>query len=229
MRYTAALLLCVLGAPGAVSASTGVATNVQRPALKVDARGNAEVSWTAGGVRRTLLIPPQGRVLPGGKISGRDVSRAASSPQLPFLKVLRRTPDGRFWALQEWPQQAGGPRELRFSRWRGAATTITLVAEPDGQHLAGVATFQGRPVTGTSPTPAGRRVRHYAYVDCFACAGAGGWKRLLGVATRSDGSFRLFLRPEWQTKRYRVAIAGPNRGTTYAPDALAVTTLVLPQ
>lgn len=197
--------------------------------MRVDARGYAEVSWTTRGSRRTLLIPPRGGVLPGGRISGRDVSRPATSPSLPFRKVLRRTADGRLWALQEWQPQPGGPSELRFSRWRGKPTSVTLEAEPDGQHLNGTATFQGRPVTGASPTPAGRRVRHYAYVDCFACAGSTSWKRLLGIAPRTDGSFRLFLRPEWQTKRYRVTIAGPNAGTTYAPDAVAITTLVLPQ
>jgi hypothetical protein len=195
-----------------------VGYDAQRPALRVDAGGNAEVSWSSGGARRYLLVPPRGRVLPGARLPGRDVSRAASAPRLPFRKVLRRTPDGRLWALQTWRARPGGPVELHFARWRGAATRVTLTVDADA--LEGAADFQGRPVTGFSPTPEGKRLRHYAFLECLGC-GAAGWKRLTGVATRGDGSFRVLLRPAWRGTRYRAIVAGPNRGATFAPVASA--------
>jgi hypothetical protein len=199
---------------GAANASITVAYDAQRPGLRVDARGNAEVSWSSGGARRYLLVPPRGRVLPGARLRGRDVSRAASGPSLPFRKVLRRTADGRHWALQAWRARAGGPVELHFSRWRGQATRVTLAVS--GDTLEGAADFQGRPVTGSSPTPEGKRIRHYAFLECLGC-GARGWKRMTGVATRADGSFRVFLRPAWRGTRYRAIVTGPNRGATLAP------------
>jgi hypothetical protein len=202
-------------------ASIAVAYDAQRPALRVDARGNAEVSWFAGGGRRFLLVPPRGRVLPGARLPGRDVTRAARGPRLPFQKAYRRTPDGRLWALQAWRPRKGGPLELHFARWRGPATRVTLTV--DATALEGMADFQGQPVTGSSPTPEGRRVRHYAFVDCLGC-GAMGWKRLAGVAPRADGSFRLLLRPTWRGTRYRATVAGPNRGATLAPVANGVAT-----
>jgi hypothetical protein len=211
------LLAAATASPAA--GSIAVAYDAQRPALRVDARGNAEVSWSAGGARRYLLVPPRGRVLPGARLSGRDVSRAAAAPRLAFQRVLRRTPDGRLWALQTWRARAGGPVELHFSRWRGAPTRVTFTVTETV--LEGSADFQGRPVTGSSPTPEGKRLRHYAFVDCLGCGGTRTWKRLTAVLTRANGSFRLFLRPAWRGSRYRVTVAGPNRGTTLASVASA--------
>ena len=64
-------LLVALVAPPAALTSVTVTTNAQRPSLRIDSQGYAEVGWTAGGVRRTLLIPPRGQAYPGG----RDVVR----------------------------------------------------------------------------------------------------------------------------------------------------------
>src|SRR5215218_1878333 len=61
VRALPVALMLALAAAGTASASVTVTTNAQRPSLRVDARGYAEVSWTARGVRRTLLIPPRGR------------------------------------------------------------------------------------------------------------------------------------------------------------------------
>ena len=206
---------------GPAAASITAASNAQRPALRVDARGYAEVSWLERGERRTLLIPPAGRYLPGGRIQGPDVSRTASVPGLPFARVVRRTPDGRLWALQAWRVQANGPVELRFARWRGAPAAVE--ADVTLRRLTGTATFGGRGIYGTSPTTAGTQIRHYALVDCLRCQGATGWKRLLGVRLSGPrGSFSLLLRPAWAALRYRVTVAGPNRGWTYAPDASVV-------
>lgn len=206
------------------AASITIATNAQRPALRVDTRGYAEVSWTSGGVRRTLLVPPRGRVLPGGRISGRDVSRATSIAAIPFRRVLRRTPDGRLWALQSWRPRKGGPVELRFSRWRGAPMQVELAATPKGRTelLEGRATFAGRPVVGTSPTPEGTQILLAAALDCFACYGnARGWTRFNSVRTRAGGTFAATVPLPARAPRYRAIVPGPNRGTTYAPDGAA--------
>jgi hypothetical protein len=215
-------ILLAAATAGPAAGSLAVAYDAQRPGLRVDSQGNAEVSWTAGGARHYLLVPPRGRVLPGARLSGRDVSRAAPGPRVPFQRVLRRTPDGRRWALQTWRATAAGPVELHFSRWRGARTRVSLTVTETV--LEGSADFQGRPVTGSSPTPEGKRLRHYAFVDCLGCGGTRTWKRLTAVVTRGNGSFRLFLRPAWRGSRYRVTVAGPNRGTTLAPLASAVAT-----
>jgi hypothetical protein len=205
------------------AASITVATNVQRPALRVDARGYAEVSWTAAGRRQYLLVPPTGLFLPGGRLSRPDVSRANTAVAIPYRRVLRRTPDGRYWALQTWQVGFSKVIELRFSRWRGAPTHITLASHPSGETelLRGRATFQGRPVTGYSPTNAGKLILHSAFLDCFACGS--GWLRFTARRTSSDGSFSATVPLNRRGTRYRVSITGPNRGATLAPDAAAVT------
>ena len=214
----------VWAAADGASASITVATNAQRPALRVDAKGWAEVTWTSGGRRQSLLVPPTGRVFPGRRLAGADVSRPTTEVKLPFARVVRRTPDGRFWALQAWRVAKGGPIELRFSRWRGAPTEVDLTATPRRQTelLSGRATFQGRPVTGYSPTPAGTRILLAAALDCFTCLGSRGWVRFTQVRTRANGSFAATVPLRARAARYRVTIAGPNRGATYAPDASAV-------
>jgi hypothetical protein len=209
--------------PAAATASVTVATNVQRPALRVDSHGYAEVSWTSRGARHTFLIPPRGRGLPGGRLPGRDVSRATSAVKLPFQRVVRRTPDGRYWALQTWRLVRGGAVELRFSRWRGAPTTIELTTEPRGgtELLRGRAAFQGRAVTGYWRTLEGDPVREAAVVECFACRGRG-WTWFNSVRTQRDGTFGATV-PLWaRAKTYRATIVGPNIGATLAPDASAV-------
>jgi hypothetical protein len=157
-------------------------------------------------------------VYPGRRLTAADISRSSTAVALPFRRVLRSTPDGRLWALQTWRVQPGGPVELRFSRWRGEPTKLTTASEPrfDGELVTGRATFAGRPVPLYSPTPEGKRIRSYAYVDR---ATTSGWSRISGVATRADGSFRLFIPAGKLGVRYRTVLAGPNIGTTLAPDA----------
>jgi hypothetical protein len=216
----AAGALAVL-APATAPASITAATSWRAPALAVDARGNALVSWTQGGARRTLLIPPRGRYLPGGRLTGPDVSRPAAAVGVPFARVVRRTPDGRRWALQAWRVQKGGPVELRFARWSGAPTRVDGAVT--GGALAGRATYAGTGVFGTSPTTAGTPVRHFAFVDCDRCPGASGWARLLAVPLAGPrGTYRLELFPRRRGVRYRISVTGPNRGWAYAPDATTV-------
>ena len=224
------LLLAVaaaLATGSEAAASIWVASGARSPQLRVDARGYAEVSWRdAAGRRQTVLVPPRGRLLPGGRLSGRDVSRPIALP-LAMKVTVRRTPDGRLWGLQRWRVQPGRPEELHFSRWRGAPTVLTATAiccRGTGETLEGSAAFAGRPVFGFSPTPEGRRLRAVVYVDCFGCPlSPSGWARAIGLFPRApDGTFSLFVRAAWFGTRYRLTIAGPNRGTTLAPDARLV-------
>ena len=225
-RLAIAAAICAAAASvgaGTAAASITVATNAQRPALRVDAGGYAEVSWTERGVRRYLLVPPTGRFIPGARLPGRDVSRPTSAVTIPYKRVLRRTPDGRLWALQSWRVGFSRSVELRFSRWRGAPTQLTLTATPTGstELLEGRATFQGRPVTGFSPTNAGKPILLSAFLDCFACGGSG-WIRFTAKRTAADGTFAATVPLTRKGTRYRASITGPNRGTTLAPDASAI-------
>ncbi len=215
----------LLGLAESGRASISIAANVVRPALRIDALGNAEVSWSSGGLRRTLLVPAVGLYLPGGRLSTADVSRPATVTGLPFARVIRRGPNGTLYALQTWRVEPAGPVELHFSRWKGTRTTVTLAAEPasGSERLVGRAQFQGKPVAGYSRTNSGIRYRIFAFLDCFGCP-QGAWRRLGGVAPRADGTFRLLVKSNLRGSRYRVTIAGPNRGSTLAPDASAITT-----
>lgn len=197
-----------------------VGTNPVHPTLGIDARGTAVVSWIADGSRQAVTVPARGQLFHGGSLSG-DVSRPAGKAGLANALVVRRTPDGRTWALQAWPETPGGPIDLHLARWKGAPTKLTLAY--DGTKLTGRAEFQGKPVSGTSATLEGKQLRIYVYLDCTGCPGAGaGWKRMLGVAPKADGSFSAFVRPEWKGKRYRATVLGPNVGTTFAPDAQSI-------
>jgi hypothetical protein len=194
-----------------------VAHGGQRPALRVDARGSAEVSWTVSGARRTLLVPLRGKSLPGGRVAS-DASKSASAA-IPFRKVVRRGRDGTLYALQAWQVLPGGPVELRFSRWKGDPMDVTLTTAPkfDTEVVSGTATFAGTPASGYTVTPEGKRIRVTAYVDCL-CGGK--WKRVQGVTVKADGTFSLLIRAAFVGTRYRAVVTGPSRGTTIAPDGM---------
>ena len=154
-RRNVVLLLLAAGLLGLAEtgrASISIAENAVRPVLCVDARGNAEVSWSSGGVRRTLLVPAVGLDPPGGRISTADVSRPATIAGVPFAETIRRGPDGTFYALQSWRVEPTGPVELHFSRWKGARTTVALASDPGSGSEPRVerAQFQGSPVSGYS-------------------------------------------------------------------------------
>jgi hypothetical protein len=175
------------------------------------------VTWTAAGARSTVIVPARGQLTHGGSLPGSDVSRPATVTGLPFAAAVRRTPDGRLWALQVWRPQPGGPVELHLARWRGAPTKLTLALV--GDRLEGRATFAGRGVSGFSSTLEGKRLRIYVYLDYLA---AGAWHRIVGVRPHADGSFRALVRTDLKPARYRATLLGPNVGTTFAPDAQVV-------
>jgi hypothetical protein len=221
IRRGALLLLAGgLGAAGLAHGSIFVGADTTRARLRVDAKGNAEVTFVSAGSPDTVIVPPRGQLHHGGSLAGPDVSRRVGAPRLPLALTVRRTPDGRLWALQAWQVTPGGTVELHLARWKGAPTALTLAT--DGTRVTGTASFQGKPVTGFTFTLEGKRPRIYVYLDCFACGGKPGWTRMTPVAPKADGSFAVYLRPEWKGTRYRATVAGPNIGATLAPDAQVV-------
>jgi hypothetical protein len=172
----AATCVFALLAPSVALASTAIGTGGGPFRLRVDVRGDAEAAW-AGHV---ILIPPSGRVLPGRRLSVGDASASAVA-SIPFAKVVRRTPDGRFWALQSWSVLPGRAPEVRFARWHGAPPVVKLAVE--GDTFVGSATFHGKPVPQFSRTFEGRRLRVYVYLEAFA---AGRWRRIGGIAPRRE-------------------------------------------
>jgi len=216
------------GLGGSARASVGIEGEggvavVGRPSqivLRVDARGDALVTWRQDGSVDSVLVPPTGELSHGGSLRGPDVSRPAPLALVPDAVSVRRTPDGRLWALQELQLGAQSQLELDLSRWQGAPTKLTLSS--DGTRLRGTLSFHGRPVSAHTFTLEGKKPRIYVFLDCFACPGKPGWSPMLGVAPQPDGSFAVYLRPSWKGSRYRATVAGPNSGSTFAPDAQTV-------
>ena len=144
-------------------------------------------------------------------MKGRDVSQRVSGVQIPFRVVVRRTPDGAFWALQSWRRRPTDAPELRFSRWRGepAQVTAQVACCQDGSEVVrGQVLYHDRAV-------ANARV----YIDCYACSlNLDGWASVAHRQTSATGAYALVIRPEWKGTRYRATLLGPNFGWVRAPD-----------
>jgi hypothetical protein len=221
----AVVVTAALVAPATAAASMHVASNVRHATLKVVAGGAAEVNWVGAGGHRSVVIYPNGSRRFGAHLRGRDVSFAATDVSLPMARVIRQTPNGRYFALQAWRRLRGEPVELRFSRWRGAPTVLTLQAvccKWRSENIVGQATFHGRPVYGYHATSTGNPLDKYGrnvYLDTYRHSR---WQRMMGILThRPTGRFSLWIRPYWRGAAYRGRIIGPNWGRTLAPDTQA--------
>jgi hypothetical protein len=234
--FRAATATVVLGASllggSDADASVKIAWAAKNPSLRVSAGGAAEISWTTpAGVRRHARVAPTGALRYGARVRMPNVAGRTGAVRLPHRAMVWRTPDGTYWALQQWRRLTGRPVELRFSRWRGAPTKLTFRAvccKWRSERIMGRASFHGRPIYGFSNTPAGVPLDKFGrnvYLDTFRY---GKWRRMMGILThRYDGSYSLWIRKYWRGKRYRAAISGPNWGWTLAPDARAHTNSVL--
>jgi hypothetical protein len=222
--YLAAALLAAESARGSIK----VGADAHDAALRVDSGGNAEVDWTASnGSRLSAVVDPSGAIHYGSRLAGADVSHTTAGAALTWAVVVRQAPDGSFYALQSWQRLDGGPVELRFSRWRGDPTKLTLRAvccRWRGENVEGTASFHGRPIFGFKATPRGAPLDPYGrnvYLDTYR---GGRWQRMMGIlAKRPTGSFSLWIRPVWAGTAYRGTISGPNWGWTLGPDAFAQT------
>ena len=222
-----ALLVGAAVTPAPASASIMVASWARSPTLKVTAKGAAEVDWTASGRRHSVVIYRDGSRRYGKHLKARDVSSPTTATTVPMALVVRQTPNGSFWALQAWRRLRTGPLELRFSRWKGAPTVLTLGAvccKWRSENVVGQATFHGRPIFGHHATSTGVPLDTYGrnvYLDTLR---NGAWRRMMGILThRNTGRFSLWIRPYWRGTDYRGTIIGPNWGWTLGPDAQAVT------
>ena len=208
------VLVAALASVDVASSSICIGTQATNPQLRVNAQGFAEVSWTARGVRHYRVVTPRGRVRSGVRLEGRDVSYKTAAVRIPGKRVLRRTPQGPFWALQTCGTDPGDPPSLRFSRWQGPPTRLTgksVCCRSGSETLQGRATFHGIPVYG------------WVYVDCFRCPlSPRGWARATKKATTQQGYFSIRIRPAWKGRRYRMTVIGPNFGWTRAPDAVRI-------
>jgi hypothetical protein len=195
----------------------------------VDAAGNAEVSWTTtSGARESVVISKDGQLHYGAALPGADISHPATSVTIPWEVAVRQTADGSVYALQSWQRLARGPVELRFSRWKGAPTTLTLhtvCCKWGHENVEGAASFHGKGIFGFHSTPQGDPLDPFGrnvYLDSYR---AGRWERMMGILTHAPiGSFSLWIRPAWLGSQYRGTISGPNWGWTLGPDAEATAT-----
>jgi hypothetical protein len=218
-------ILISVALPSAAEGSIKIAGNAKNPVLRVNAKGFATVTYTVRGRRTSAVVTPRGRVLYGRRAGGGDVSLPSVGVALPMLVTLRVSPTGRFFALQSWRRLKRGPVELRFSRWFGPPTLLTLGAvccKWRSEIVRGHASFHGRPIFGYGSTPSGNPTDKYGrnvYLDTYR---RGAWRRMMGIlARRPTGFFRLWIRPYWRGSSYRGRISGPNWGRTLAPDAEA--------
>lgn len=209
-----AVLFALLARVDVSHGSICMATDATNPQLRVNAQGFAEVSWTARGGRHYRLVTPRGRVRLGARLQGPDVSSNTAAVRIPGKRVLRRTPQGSFWALQTCGTDPADPPSLRFSRWKGSPTRLTganTCCRSGSETLRGRATFHGTPIYG------------WVYVDCFRCTlNPRGWARATRKATTRQGYFSIRIRPAWKGRRYRMTVIGPNFGWTRAPDAVLI-------
>jgi hypothetical protein len=215
VRLTMLAALAALAASQGATAAVTVGSNATAPALRVDAGGNVEVSWTSAGQRHTALVRA-GSAAPalGGALPGADVSELVRGDHIPFQRVLRSGPGGWYYALQAWRRSPGGSVLLRFSRWRGVPTEVSLTATKSGAgvRLSGRATLdeQGLPLT----TP-----RSLVYLDALV---HGTWRRVSSAELPRSASYRRTIAKEHLGDRYRAIVPGPNLGATLAPDASAI-------
>ena len=204
----AAALAAAPAAGGAITLASGVAS----PSLRVDESGNAEISWTAQGRRRVAVVRPTGLRASESRLVGSDVSEPVRGVHIPFQKVIRSAPGGWYYALQS--RRVGDRVELRFARWHGVPTEISLKATivPRGIRLTGQATLDGKPL----PPSTASRMR--AQIDVKI---DGVWRRLTTVALNSTGAYNKLV-PDSGDRTYRVVVAGPS----LAPDASAIATAI---
>jgi hypothetical protein len=222
-----ALIAAAVVAPTPAGASIMVASWARNPTLKVVAGGAAEVDWTAAGARHSVVIFRNGTRRYGLHLKGRDVSFPTTAVSIPMALAVRQAANGDYWGLQAWRRLRPGPLELRFSRWKGAPTVLTLGAvccKWRSENVVGQATFHGRAIYGYHATRTGVPLDKYGrnvYLDTLR---GGGWRRMMGILThRPTGRFSLWIRPNWLGADYRGTIIGPNWGWTLGPDAQAVT------
>ena len=234
MRHSTRRLLVAASAAAAVvlaqalsaDASVEIGVNAVGASLRIDAAGDAQATWTSrDGATHTIVVARDGSLHFGATLSGADVSHPASAETVRWALVVRETTGGTYYALQSWQRLVGAPVELRFSRWTGEPTVLTLrvvCCKWGSVNVDGRATFHGRPIYGEHATAQGNPLDPYGrnvYLDTYR---GGGWQRMMGILThKPTGAFSLWIRSNWVGTAYAARSPGPNLGWTLGPDALA--------
>ena len=156
-------------------------------------------------------------------------------PQLQWLKMACKAPDGSYWAVQKWQRQLPNfglnaryqqrVWELRLSHWSGALPEFVVKLNWTRwglsrvyDHLFGYLRYQGKPVHGFRSTPAGVPLDTFGrniYLDTFNSKYGMGWKRENSFLThRGSGVFCYGFyphgkRPVGKGERYRATVIGP--------------------
>jgi hypothetical protein len=211
-------------------ASDLIGMNAQRITLEVH-NGRALVEFTEKGARRHVLVwgavnartpdsgLPQVRFrhdFSGGlKLEHRAMwksfpndCRPYDGPQLPYLLVACKAPDGSYWALQSWqrnlPHRGVDPWtdaqrawDLRVSHWTGPIATVEVYTDwafdGEAHDIFGRMSYGGVPVHGFHTAASGAPTDSYGrslFIDTYDSAYGPGWKRETSVVfRRPSGAF----------------------------------------
>ncbi len=201
---------------GEATASELIGRDADRAGLRVNAAGQAHVSWYEDGATRHVVAGnainarPPSPGIPQVSFQLRYGARSIASagcgsydgPPLAWLLVACKAPDGSYWALQRWqrlkPNYGGktGVWELRLSHWSGPLPVLELWTDwayRRFDHLYGRYSYRGAPVHGFRVTPQGSPLDDYGrnlYVDTRDSRYGPGWRRENSfLAQRPNGAF----------------------------------------
>lgn len=253
----AACMLAAVVAPGA-HGSMIIDRDATAVRLDVDGKGRAVVHYRVGRKQRHVLawgaINAQVRFrldyAGGWGVFKRPVWKEVrgcgpyDGPELAWLVVACKAPDGSYWAIQRWqrmlPNQGYAPRnrierawEIHLSHWKGPIPELELFLDwvygGRFHHLFGYYRYLGKPVHGYRSTGTGVPLDPYGrniYLDVYGSVYGRRWVRENSfLAHRPGGTFcyGFFPRPSYYDKtqrpaghgeRYRATAIGPG----VAPD-----------
>ncbi len=250
----AAAIVCAVLTPGIAEASEIIGRNATAVKLQVNTQGQALVSFTSAGKRSNVLVwgavnalqPTTARAQVAFKVdySGgygtfkkpiwktlKNGCKPYDGPELEWLVVACKAPDGSYWALQSWqrmlanygiaPSAKQSVWELRLSHWSGPLPVLEVHqnwAYKKFHHVFGSFTYLGKPVHGFKSTSVGVPLDTFGrnlYLDTFNSAYGGSWKRENSfLMHRGNGKFcygfyKHGARPTGNGERYRATIIGP--------------------
>jgi hypothetical protein len=216
------VVLVPLVAAAPAAAALRLDTDTSHESLLVAADGRAQVTYSAHGTTRTVLVTGS-TVRYGGTLAASAAAKRVT-PTVPFAIAQYALPNGEQFALERFHRtgQFGqlGPLELFIARWSGDPTVLTLTIQAN--RLCGTATYHGAAFSGGAHSSSGNPLDALGRNVYFDAQRATGWYRMEGVLTRPLG-FALYLRSEIAGTAYRALVVGPNSGGDLAPVATAQT------